>query len=94
MAVLHDSTRRGSASQEAPAGDLEHGPTVPSIAHHIAKLVGHEIGPSLLTVSVMLSLIFGGCCSNVRCYSTISPPPTTCLTCTDSNTALLIGLRS
>lgn len=67
MAVLDDSVRRGSGSQEAPAGDLEHGSTVPSIAHRIAKLVGHEIGPSLLTVGVMLSLIFGGCCSNVRC---------------------------
>ncbi|WZH39506.1 UDP n-acetylglucosamine transporter [Fusarium acuminatum] len=40
MAVLDDSARRGSGSQEAPAGDLEHGSTVPSIAHRIAKLVG------------------------------------------------------
>lgn len=94
MTVLDDSARRGSASQEALAGDLEHGSTVPSIAHQIAKLVGHEIGPSLLTVGVMLSLIFGGCCSNVRCHSTLSPPPANCLTCTDSNPTLLIGLCS
>ncbi|KIL83958.1 hypothetical protein FAVG1_12770 [Fusarium avenaceum] len=71
MAVLDDSARRCSGSQEAPAGDLEHGSTAPSIAHRIAKLVGHEIGPSLLTVGVMLSLIFGGCCSNVYALEAI-----------------------
>lgn len=31
--------------------------------------VAREIGPSMLAVTVMLSLIFGGCCSNVMPYS-------------------------
>lgn len=71
MTVLENSIRRDSASHEAPVNDLEQG-SRSSVAQNIANLVAHEVGPSLLTVGVMLSLIFGGCCSNVRCH--FQPP--------------------
>ncbi|POR38530.1 AMP deaminase [Tolypocladium paradoxum] len=38
----------------------------------IARRVAVEAGPSLLVASVMLGLIFGGCCSNVRSTRTPS----------------------
>lgn len=31
-----------------------------------ARYMLHDAGPSLAAVVIMLSLIFGGCCSNVR----------------------------
>lgn len=68
MTVLENSVRRGSASHGAPVNDLEQG-SRSSVVQNIANLVAYEVGPSLLTVGVMLSLIFGGCCSNVRCHS-------------------------
>ncbi|KAF5231573.1 hypothetical protein FAUST_9209 [Fusarium austroamericanum] len=70
MTVVENSVRRDSTSRESANGDLERG-SGPSIAQHIAKLMAHEVGPSLLTVGVMLSLIFGGCCSNVYALEAI-----------------------
>lgn len=72
MTVVENSVRRDSMSRRSTNGDLERG-SGNSIAQHIAKLVAHEVGPSLLTVGVMLSLIFGGCCSNVRCHLPVAP---------------------
>ncbi|KAG7422530.1 UDP-N-acetylglucosamine transporter yea4 [Fusarium oxysporum f. sp. rapae] len=70
MTVLENSVRRDSASHEVPVNDLEQG-SRSSVAQNIANLVAHEVGPSLLTVGVMLSLIFGGCCSNVYALEAI-----------------------
>ncbi|KAF5973674.1 UDP n-acetylglucosamine transporter [Fusarium bulbicola] len=70
MTVLENSVRRGSASHGAPVNDLEQG-SRSSVVQNIANLVAHEVGPSLLTVGVMLSLIFGGCCSNVYALEAI-----------------------
>ncbi|KAF4445064.1 hypothetical protein F53441_10988 [Fusarium austroafricanum] len=70
MTVVENSVPRDSALRESGVGDLERS-SGPSIAQHIASLVAHEVGPSLLTVGVMLSLIFGGCCSNVYALEAI-----------------------
>ncbi|KAH7197728.1 UAA transporter family-domain-containing protein [Fusarium flagelliforme] len=70
MTVVENSVSRDSALRESANGDLERG-SGSSIAQHIAKLVAHDVGPSLLTVGVMLSLIFGGCCSNVYALEAI-----------------------
>jgi UDP-xylose/UDP-N-acetylglucosamine transporter B4 len=84
MTVVQNSVRRDSTPRELANGDLERG-SGPSIAQHIAKLMAHEVGPSLLTVGVMLSLIFGGCCSNVG-YAYQHLPPTNELSHTDQIT--------
>ncbi|KAM5370638.1 hypothetical protein ACJZ2D_008352 [Fusarium nematophilum] len=68
MTVLEGSIRRGSASRES--GDLEPG-SAASIAQHVARLMAREVGPSLLSIAVMLCLIFGGCCSNVYALEAI-----------------------
>lgn len=34
-------------------------------ARSVANMVVREAGPSVVVAAVMLSLIFGGCCSNV-----------------------------
>ncbi|KAF5632199.1 UDP n-acetylglucosamine transporter (MNN2) [Fusarium sp. NRRL 52700] len=70
MTVLNNSVRRGSASHGTHVDDLEQG-SRSSVVQNIANLVAHEVGPSLLTVGVMLSLIFGGCCSNVYALEAI-----------------------
>jgi len=92
MTVVENSVSRDSALRESTNGDLERG-SGSSIAQHIAKLVAHDVGPSLLTVGVMLSLIFGGCCSNVRYH--LSNPPTKELSHTELDQILTdLGLRS
>ncbi|KAJ4002884.1 golgi uridine diphosphate-N- acetylglucosamine transporter [Fusarium irregulare] len=70
MTVVENSVSHDSALRESANGDLERG-SGSSIAQHIAKLVACDVGPSLLTVGVMLSLIFGGCCSNVYALEAI-----------------------
>ncbi|KAF4986818.1 hypothetical protein FDECE_15751 [Fusarium decemcellulare] len=67
-AALEGSLGRGGASREAK--DLETG-SASSITQQFAKLMTLEVGPSLLTIAVMLSLIFGGCCSNVYALEAI-----------------------
>jgi hypothetical protein len=39
----------------------------------VARQAAIETGPSLLAVAVMLSLIFGGCCSNVSRAKPLGP---------------------
>jgi UDP-xylose/UDP-N-acetylglucosamine transporter B4 len=73
MTVVENSVHCDSTLRESANGDLERG-SGHSIAQHIAKLMAHEVGPSLLTVGVMLSLIFGGCCSNVGCHLPVPAP--------------------
>ena len=93
MTVVENSVSHDNALRESANGDLERG-SGSSIAQHIAKLVAYDVGPSLLTVGVMLSLIFGGCCSNVRCHLP-SKPPTRELSHTELDQILTdLGIRS
>ncbi|KAL4727477.1 golgi uridine diphosphate-N-acetylglucosamine transporter [Fusarium chlamydosporum] len=57
MTVVENSVRRDSMSRRSTNGDLERG-SGNSIAQHIAKLVAHEVGPSLLTVVPISRWIF------------------------------------
>lgn len=57
-----------AVTQRRADDDLKDAKSNPALSsrkttHQVAK----EIGPSLVGVTVMLSLIFGGCCSNVSC---------------------------
>ncbi|RTE69900.1 hypothetical protein BHE90_015711 [Fusarium euwallaceae] len=67
-ALKGDSSRRGTASREPSDSEK---PSTSSVAHRFASMMASEVGPSLLTVAVMLSLIFGGCCSNVYALEAI-----------------------
>lgn len=54
----------GPRNPSSEPGELEPG-KASSVAQHVARVMAREVVPSLLSVSVMLCLIFGGCCSNV-----------------------------
>ncbi|KAI5462935.1 UAA transporter family-domain-containing protein [Mariannaea sp. PMI_226] len=43
----------------------------PDSSQSFAQRFAHEMGPSLVSAAVMLSLIFGGCCSNVYALEAI-----------------------
>ncbi|UPK97911.1 hypothetical protein LCI18_008846 [Fusarium solani-melongenae] len=68
MTALQGSSRRGTASREPSDSEKA---SASSVAHRFASMMASEVGPSLLTVAVMLCLIFGGCCSNVYALEAI-----------------------
>lgn len=73
MTALQGLSSRGTASREPNDSEKAPASSASSVAHRFASLMASEVGPSLLTVAVMLCLIFGGCCSNV-CPVPVWPP--------------------
>ena len=55
----------GFPSLEKPNGGMSDGVQSPSRPLDIAEAAAHATVPAWLQLSVMVGLIFGGCCSNV-----------------------------